>query len=192
MVDSMAGKWKKYESSWEPYERLDDLSSEDLTEPALAEAPSPSIAQKPQRRRPKKIKRSSKASNEDKLYFYPMDGLNYLCELLPGGMTTAIEFARLAGIEDERFKNLVSLYDRLTYQQKVWLQLEDLCSQVGIQKGKFIGMLCRFGYDIGFDVMTLMRESLRICNETGKLVYALNNPDDHKARSDYLKERGLI
>lgn len=122
----MAKKWKEYESCWEPYERSDDLSSEDSTEPTIDETPTPPVAQKPHRKRPKKIKRSPKVSYKDKLPFYPMDGLNYFCELFPGGVTTVIEFARLAGIEDERFKNLAILYDRLTYQQKAWVQLEDL------------------------------------------------------------------
>jgi hypothetical protein len=189
----MAKKWKEYESSWEPIEGWDDLSSEDSIEPASAEAPISPSSKKPHRRKPKKTKRSSKPSNEYKPHFYPMNGLNYFCELLPGGITTAIEFARLAGIENERFKNLANLYDKLSYQQKAWIQLEDLCSQVGIQEAEFIGMLCRFAYESGFDVLILLSEVLRAAySEEYRLAYLLNNPDDHKARQNYLKETGLI
>ena len=192
----MAKKWKEFESSWEPIEGWDDLSSADSIEPTLAETPSPSISQNPKKlrkRRPKKTKRSSKPSNEYKLHFYPIYGLNYFCELLPGGITTAIEFARLAGIEDERFKNLAILYDRLTYQQKVWIQLEDHCSQAGVNKAKFIGMLSRFAYESGFEVSILLSEVLRAAySEEYKLAYVMNHPDDHKARLNYLIERGLI
>ncbi len=191
----MAKKWKEYESSWEPIEGWDDLSSEDSVEPALVEVSSPPVAQKPKklRKRRPKTKRSSKASDEGKLSLYPIGGLNYFCELLPGGITTAIEFARLAGIEDERFKNLAILYDRLTYQQKAWIQLEDLCSQVGIQTAGFLGMVVRFSCESGFDVSILLSEVLRAAySEEYRLAYLLNNPDDHKARNNYMKESGLI
>ena len=192
----MAKKWKEYESSWESIEGWDDLSSEDSIESVLVEAPSPPISQnskKLHKRRPKKTKRSSKPSNEYKLHFYPIYGPNYFCELLPGGITTAIEFTRLAGIEDVRFKNLANLYDKLSYQQKAWIQLEDLCSQAGINKAKFIGMLCRFAYESGFEVSILLSAVLRAAySEEYKLAYVLNNPNDHKARLNYLIQNGII
>lgn len=79
-----------------------------------------------------------------------------------GGMPAAIEAARLVSEKDERFAQLVHMYDEVAESNKSKLKLEVMCSTLGITSGEFLGATSAALYDRNIDI--------------GNLIAAANHP----------------
>lgn len=69
-----------------------------------------------------------------------------------GGVSAAIEAARLVAEKDERFKLLVYTYDECAESDKHKLKLEVLCGQAAITQGDFIGMTMAAMHERNLDI----------------------------------------
>ncbi len=79
-----------------------------------------------------------------------------------GGVSAAIEAARLVAETDERFKMLVFAYDEVSESDKHKLKLEHLCEAASIQPDVFVGMTIAAIFKRNSDI--------------GKLIAAANHP----------------
>jgi hypothetical protein len=104
-------------------------------------------------RPPEVVTQTLSVSDEPRLpCHYPEGSLNHLCELLPGGRRKAMELARIPGLEDERFKTLVGLYDRLPYYERPRVVIDHLCAQAGLPPDEFVGQLAGLAFAHRLDI----------------------------------------
>ena len=69
-----------------------------------------------------------------------------------GGVSAAIEAARLVAEKDERFKQIVYMYDECPESSQHKLKLEVLCQQAGVTQGDFIGMTMAAMHERNLDI----------------------------------------
>lgn len=106
---------------------------------------------KAQKTRDRRLLRDGKGELADKIL-----PLTSITRHLPDGKRTFIEYARLVGDTDERFKQMLEKWDSTSRGEQLLIPLEELARTYNITPGELLGKVTQVAYEHNTDISNYM------------------------------------